>query len=150
MLIAGAFRRSANDRGFASFCHVASERLEFLTTEKHRGRGSLALLPQLRHDALDLPYVICVVSGEHADDVCDALLATFKMHTVVVPRLFRKSLQHDQIVFSENAKHLQGRLGIALAVLKYRSPRILIEGLNRNPVRADDQPHAPAADDLGI
>jgi hypothetical protein len=41
MLIAGAFRRSANDRGFASFCQVASERLEFLTTEKHEVEAHL-------------------------------------------------------------------------------------------------------------
>src|SRR5258708_37060858 len=72
------------------------------------------------------------------------------MHAVAIPAFRRKRLQHCQVVLAECAEDFKRVFRIALAVLKYRCPRILIEWLNRGSARADDQADPPTPNDLRV
>jgi hypothetical protein len=62
-----------------------------------------------------LPEMIDVVPGKHAHDVFDRFLATFRMHSVVLPLLGHERFEQRKIRFSQYAK------------LLHRFPRIATE-----------------------
>src|SRR5579859_117794 len=105
---------------------------------------------ELLHDALHLKKMIGVVAGKHAYQVRDRFLPALQVHPVVIPRRRRDFLQHRKIVLAQDTECLQGALRIAVAVIKGRSPGVLIERLNRDAVLANHGPHPPAADNFRV
>ncbi len=50
----------------------------------------------------------------------------------------------------ETPKSLERNLGVPLRIAQRFGPDVLIEGLQRHPVVAEDEAHAPAADQFSI
>src|SRR6185437_1074304 len=87
------------------------------STLRKRHNRKLAL-----HDGFNLPHVIDVVPGNHADDVSYGFFAAFRMHSVVVPQFRWDRLQQRNIRIAEGAEQLQRCLGVTSGIVEGRGP----------------------------
>ena len=81
-------------------------------------------------DALDLPKMVEIVSGYHADHVLDGFLAAFGMLAVVLPLIRRKLFEKREIGFAHHAVQFDGFARIAFFVVSGNDPGVLIVGLD--------------------
>src|SRR5215471_19111735 len=105
---------------------------------------------QFGEDALDLQKVIRVMSGEQTREVGNRFPAPLAVHAVVVPDFGSDLFEHGEIVLAQHAKYLERAPEIAVPVLEYRNPLVLVEWLNRDPVFTNDGAHPPTGHDLDV
>ena len=69
--------------------------------------GILRLLFGFSQNALNLPQVIEVVSGDHADNGFDGFRASLSVYAVVLPLFGREGLEQGEIGFAQRTVLLE-------------------------------------------
>src|SRR5208282_6047781 len=64
-------------------------------------------------NAFDLPKMVDVVSGDHADDELDGFLPAFRVLAILLPLLGRKRFEQREIRFAHHAVQFNGSAQIA-------------------------------------
>ena len=91
-----------------------------------------------------------VMSRVHSHNVGNRLLATFGMHTMVLPELLRHGFEQGKIAVTEDPEHSQRFSRIAIRIIESLRPDVLIERLNWRTITPQDQTNPPSTNQLRI